>query len=315
MSVRYEKLDAAESVFFERQLEYVRAKSYDVKYPALRSRDMIPVDNSVDRGAESVKYIQYDAVGMAKIISSYAHDLPRVDVLAKEFRANIKSIGDSYGYSIQEIRAAAFAGIPLEARRANAARLAIEQKIDIIGALGDSDNNLLGLFNQPNAQVYTIPAGATTGTTWGNGTGVGAGNKSAGEILGDLTAVANKAVQVTNGVEVADTIIIPIPQYGVIATVNMATGINATILEFFLRSNPWIRTVDYWHRLTGAGAGATNRMICYKRDPDHLQFIIPQEFEQFPPEAEGLEFKIACHARCGGVVVYYPLSIIYADGI
>ena len=76
-----------------------------------------------------------------------------------------------------------------------------------------------------------------------------------------------------------------------------------------------IKEVIPWYRLTGAGAGASDRMLIYVRDPDHLWLEIPQEYEQFPVQPLGLEFRIPCHARCGGVIVPYPLAIIYGDHI
>ena len=59
------KLDAAENLFFARELEHVRAKSYDIKYADRKIRQLVPVDNSVDPGAEVVTYSQYDRVGVA----------------------------------------------------------------------------------------------------------------------------------------------------------------------------------------------------------------------------------------------------------
>ena len=41
---------------------------------------------------------------------------------------------------------------------------------------------------------------------------------------------------------------------------------------------------------------------------------IPQEFEQFAPQVEGMEYQIPCHARIGGVAWYYPLAAVAADG-
>ena len=63
-----------------------------------------------------------------------------------------KDIGDSYGYSIQEIRRAAMAGMPLEARRATAARQAIDDKIDYIAWYGDTATNLKGFLDYPRNQ-------------------------------------------------------------------------------------------------------------------------------------------------------------------
>jgi hypothetical protein len=56
-------------------------------------------------------------------------------------------------------------------------------------------------------------------------------------------------------------------------------------------------------------------MVCYRKDPNVLELIVPQEFEQFPPQERNLEVVINCHMRCGGVVCYYPLAISFGDGI
>jgi hypothetical protein len=38
-------------------------------------------------------------------------------------------------------------------------------------------------------------------------------------------------------------------------------------------------------------------------------------FEQFDPIQKGMEYEIPCHAETAGVIVYYPLSIAYGDGL
>ena len=43
-------------------------------------------------------------------------------------------------------------------------------------------------------------------------------------------------------------------------------------------------------------------------------FVIPQEFEQLPPQMVNLMFKIPCHMRVGGIRVSYPKSIVALDG-
>ena len=304
---RFVRLDAAENIFFERELEHVRAQSYDIKYPALKARVLIPLDTTVDPGAETVKYEQYDSVGVAALLASYAHDLPRVDVKGREFRSPIKGLGNSFGYSVQEIRAARMAGKPLEARKLQAARKAVEEKLDRILAFGDGLSGLLGFLNQPNALAYVIPAGNGGLTKWAS--------KTPDEILADLNGACLYMVDQTRGVETPDTLVLPDEQFGIIATTPRSATSDTTILDYWLKTNPWVRNVESWHKLKGAGAGVTDRAVFYRRSPDALQGIIPQEFETFPPEAKGLEFEVACHMRTGGVVVYYPLSICYADGI
>lgn len=53
------RLDAAETVFFERELQHVYAQTYDVRYPELKGRMFIPVSNQAGGGATSVNYRQF----------------------------------------------------------------------------------------------------------------------------------------------------------------------------------------------------------------------------------------------------------------
>lgn len=300
-------LDASESIFFTRELESVRAKAYDTKFAMFKARLFIPVTNEDDPGAETIVYEQYTEVGMAKIITNYASDLPRADVKGKEFRSPVRSIGDSYGYSLQEIRAAALAKKPLEVRKANAARRGIEQEIERIARTGDSANGLLGMLNQPNATAYTILNGVSGHPDWAR--------KTPDEIIRDLGGIVTTIVTTTKEVEIPDTILLPTTQYNYIATTRMGDGSDVTILKFFLGSNPYIKNIFPWQALDTAGSGSTTRMVAYRRDPDALQLVIPQEFEQLAPQQENLTTVIPCHARIGGVILYYPLSMAYGDGI
>jgi hypothetical protein len=150
------RLDAGETATLAKQLEFVYAKTYDVKYAELKARRFIPIDTSVDAAAEFFTYRQWNMFGMAKLIANYADDLPRVDALAKEFPAPIKSLGASYGFSIQDMRRSAKAGSQLETRRATAARRAHEQSFDDIMAFGNLDAGILGFLNNPNVPI--VPA-------------------------------------------------------------------------------------------------------------------------------------------------------------
>jgi len=128
---RFDSEDAA-SVFFARELDYVKAQSYDVEYPELTALTLFPISSEADEGAETVTYYTYDKTGLAKVISNYSTDLPRADVDGKPTTAFIKSLGASYGYSAQEMRASRLAGKSLDARKAESARYAIDNKNNII---------------------------------------------------------------------------------------------------------------------------------------------------------------------------------------
>jgi len=300
------RLDAGESAFFLRQLEYIKARTYDQKLKTLKAKTLIPVSTEANPAAENITYRRFDAVGIAKIIADYAQDFPRVDIYGTEQTVKVHGIGDAYGYNIMEIRRAAMAGLSLEQRKANTARRAIEEKSDSIAWLGDSDYNIQGFINYPGISEYTVPDPGS-GTEWANKTG--------DEILADLNGIVFGIIDSTNGVEAPDTMLMPITQYNLISGIRIGDGSDKTIKTFFLENNGYIKTIEWVTELKGAGAGGADRFMVYSRDDNHITLEIPQMFEQFPPQQKGMEYEIMCHERTGGVIMYYPQSVAYGDGI
>lgn len=298
-------LDANETAFFKRELEYVKRAAYDKKYRNLKSNMFIPISTEAPAGADYITWRSFSKVGLAKIIADYAHDFPRVDVYGEENRAQVYSMGASYGYSIKEIRRAQMAGVPLSAKRADAARLAIEQLKDKLAWDGDANYNLQGLINYPGITEATLTTGAG-GNTWAL--------KTPDEIIADLTALKTSVSVPTNGIEEINQILLPRAQYELIANTRMTDGSSNTILNFFKTNNPMI-SVDVLDRLSTAGDGGTARMMGYVKDPDHLTQEIPQMFEQLDADKKGAEYEVPCMAEFGGVIVYYVASVAFMDGI
>lgn len=306
---QFTHLDSDDTIFFTRQLEFLKAKSYDIKYAELKARALLPVSYEAGPGAETIRYEQFQQSGIAKVIANYADDLPRADIKGKEFIASVKSLGSSYGYSMQEIRAARYAGKPLEQRRANAAKRAIAQAENTIAWFGNTDYNLQGFLTNPNVGLYTLP---TDGTGSPNTALLG---KTPDQILRDLNGMVNQVFSVTKGVERPDTLLLPLTQFAYISSTARSANSDTTILEYFLQNNPFIKQVEWLNELTGAGAGGKDVAVAYVRDPDHLTLEIPQDFEQLNVQEKGLEYVVPCHQRIGGVIMYYPLAVIQAVGV
>lgn len=288
----------------EKELEYVKTQTYDIVYPEMKARQLIPVSNEADPGAETITYRQWDEFGMAQIISNYGDDLPLIDALVEEFQQKVKGLGAAYQWSIQDIRRAAISGIPLDQRRARAARRSIEQQIENIAALGNTAAGLRGFAKHPNVPLVAPDTG-----TWSTAT--------ADQIIGDMNKLATSIVTTNKETFLPDTLVLDISRYNLISTKRISTtgDTHTTVLEAWLRSNPWVRNVGTWYKLATADAAGTGpRLVCYKRDPEVLTLEIPQEFEQMPPQAKNLAFQVPVHARIGGVIVYYPIAMAYMDG-
>lgn len=298
-----ERKDAGETAMIAKQLEHVFTRTFDVKYPGNKARLLIPVNSEVPTGAETYTYRQWDEYGMAKLISDYADDLSNVDVTVKEFTAKIKSLGASYQYSIQDLRASALAGAQLDSRRASVARRRIEAKIDQLAALGDTDAGLGGFVNNSNVPLVTPDTGS-----WASATPQ--------QMLADLRKMQRTIVVDTKQVFQPDTLLLDTASFELLASTELSTDNNTTVMQQFLATSPYIRNIDSWHKLDTADvAGTGPRVVMYARDPDVVELIISQEFEQFPPQAKNLAFVVNCHARMGGVSWRYPLAAAYMDDV
>jgi len=304
--------DAGESFFFARELEYIKSKSYDIEFPEMKAFKHIPISTEAGEGAQAITYAQFEEVGLARVIESYADDLPRADITGKEYTTQVKSIGVSYGYSVQEIRAAIYVGRSLTQRQANAARRANDQKINRLAWFGDANYNILGILNTPNIPEYLVPdTGSGSQTQWTT--------KTPDQILLDLNNITNSIVGLTKGVEMPNTVLLPVNQYTLIASTPRSTVSDTTILEYFIQNNPFITTVDWVPELAAAGPVedmvATDLFIAYDKNPDKLTMEIPMPFTQYPPQERGLEFVVPCESRYGGIITYYPLSLAVGYGI
>ena len=303
----FTNMDANESIFFQEELEHVKSRSYDVKYPELLARRLFPLNQEVDSGAESIAYETYDHVGAAKIINSYANDLPALEVSGKKTVRLVYSEGISFGYSLQDIRNAQMAGKSLTNRKANGCRrqmLSLENKLAFHG---DATTDIPGFIGSANINQVTIPAGASTTKTWAT--------KTPDEILADVALMVDAIVDGSNGVEHPNTLLVPISQYTLISTTPRSSTSDTTILEFLLKSNAWIREVIPVYELKGAGASGLDTMMLYDRDPEKLTLEVPQDVEFLNPQEKALYYEVPVHARTAGVIIYYPKSIAQGDAI
>jgi hypothetical protein len=309
------RLDAKYTSALAQQLEFVRAQTYDIKYPEYKARQFIPVDNSVDPGAETISYYQWDMFGMADICANYADDPPMVSALAEKFFNKVEGLHDAYDFTIQDMRRSAMSGMPLEDKKATAARRAMEARIDDIAATGYTKAKLKGLLNNPNVTVATAASDGTS-TKWLKADRGTSADKAPADILSDMYTANNTVWTTTKEIFQPDTVLLPTAQMGHIMQTQVNSYQEITLLRSFLANNPFISLVDSWHKLATADAAGTGpRMVTYKRSSEVLELVIPQEFEQFPEQVRNLSFVIPCHARVGGVVIRYPLAVLYTDGL
>lgn len=301
------RLDANESLHFVRQLEYIKSKTYDIKRANLSAMALFPVSTEIPEGATTHTYRQYDSVGMAKVISNFATDMPRADVTGKEFTGVIRSIGNAYGYSVQDIRSSLFAGTALESRKAMAATRAHQEKINSLAWAGDADNGLPGLLSNVNLPEVTLLADGT-------GSSKSFASKTADKIVRDINSLINKIITQSKGIFGANQVWLPVEQYALIATTQNSVASDTTILEFLRSVHPGVEFKQVVE-LDGAGSGGTDLMFAVENSIENFALEIPMMIKQYSPQQQGLEFVVPVESRFAGVTVYQPLAFAWASEI
>lgn len=320
--------DATQTAMFARQLEYVYTQIYEIYYADLKARQLLPVDNRVPTGAEYFTYRMFEKNGSFKPIHNYADDFPEADVKASEFQQRVVGFGGSYGYSIQDMRAAAMAGVPLETEKAKACRWAAETTLDDLAAFGDFNNKLLqpdgstafyGFAKAPNILQATkqSPSGTWAAQIASAITG-GTLAATAQAIVDDAVFMWQTGFNATYGRHTYNTLVLPTGAYSAVSSTQVQPTFNSkTILQMIkdmLEPNG-LQEVAFWPRLDTAGSGSVGRAMLYEKKQETVSLIIPQEFEQFAPQLKGMKFVIPCHFRSGAVEVRYPKAVVYMDGI
>lgn len=304
-------LDADQTVFFKRQLEYIERQVYNIEYPPSSAQLVFPVSSEAGPGAESITYEMFDSFGIMKFVSDYADDLPRSDVKGAQYNTLIQSLGGSWGYSVQEIRNASYAGRNLSNMRAMSARQSNDQMVNRIGWFADGTADwagCLGILYNAN----TTKTAATNGDWLTTAT--------PDQIIEDVNDMLCTIPEVTKGLYRADTVLMPIRQHCHIATTPRSSDNDTTILTFLQANHPGVtfagvNELKDVSPIPRTGTGTDDHMIAYVRNPLVMKFHLPVIYEQFPAQERNLSSVVPCHSRVAGITIYRPLTVHLIDGI
>ncbi len=307
------RLDAGESMFFTRQQEHIEQRLYETRFPDNKGRSFVPTIAGVPDSAPVYTWRKFTKVGKAKTVRDGAGDLPRADAYGEESSQQINAIGASYGWNLFEIKEAARVNTPLQQMKADAARLAIETKIDEVIANGETFDGTnywcRGLLNQASTTTFTPVTKSKGGLTWANAT--------ADEMVADVGGTVQALISALKGIAPYDrfNFIVPLEQYQLAAHKRMGDGSDMTVLKYIQTNLPGVASFDSWYRCDQAGAGGLDRMVAYVKDVQVIGSLIPMEFTVLPYQQRGMNFEVDTVARIGGCVSPMPVAICYTDGI
>lgn len=314
------RADANETGLVAFSLTAVALDAVRVDYPELIFRQLAPLQDGLSPGTESYRWDELDYRGMAKIIENYADDLPDVSAFIKTNTGVIRSIGDSFQYTKQDIRRV------MEARRQGRqtetldvdrvvyAREVMERKKDQIAAYGDTLSQLPGILKNTNITLLTASTpGSGSSKKWTGGHKIGT------EVLKDLRTLVSTVRTQSKGIHTINTIVMPIEELEAISVMPLITASEnqVTVLQQFLASQTAmgrpVRILTWNRSATADAAGTGPRVLAYEANARNLRLVEPVDFEAEAPQRVSLSFKIPCESRFGSIYWKRPLSGVYMD--
>ena len=291
--------------FYISQLSQLEAKIYESKYTNINFQELIPINTNIPEYVDVWEYISYDSVTLGKFIGSNADDLPKVGIEANKSTVQIGYAGNSYSYSLDELRKSQQARIPLDVTKARMAFRGAQEHMQRVAYTGDSGRGMDGLFTNPNLAIDN------SNVNWRTATGQ--------EIVNDINSLGIQIWINSSNVHLPNTWVIPSERWSLLTQRRMDTGTDTTVLEFFLQNNIYTSLTGQRPRvvprlqLEEAGVGSLDRMMAYELNDDNLGMVTPIPWRSLSPQLKGLSIEVPCEYKTSGVEFRYPFSGAYRD--
>lgn len=307
--------DANESLAFARELEHFVGEVYDLELLELNALSLFPADTPANVADTSYTTRQMSQTGKASFISDWTTDLESVSYDAKgENNYPIKSFGNQYVFTIQDIRTAQKLGVGLDSKLAEVAKRAHAETWEHIAWFGDDESGVKGMFDSAE---FIANGTAKTGAAWDTLSG----SALVDAVLTDFANMWKKLAVDTNYKYLPDTWVLPVEQMALLAEPRaLGTGNGyGSILELILATygKMGLKDIVVSPKLnigTTGAAGGLPRNVLYKKDAKVVAHQTPIFFEQILPQAKGFAIVVPCHSRMGGVHVEKPKGATFMDG-
>lgn len=329
--------DSGETAFFARQLEDIATELYNRRYPELQGRNILSVKTNISPGADFHVWRGYEYTSEVRETDDYSDYVPEGELEGGESAQKITGILGSYGYSVMDIRRAQFAGVPLDAMKAQLARDTMERKLDLMMAIGSDNralNNIYGFYNHPSlptavdVSAQNTGAYGAAGSFFAGSTGVdwsftAATGKAPNRVVADLNLGFNtlRSNSKYSFGEEGLTVVLDTKTFDLwnqtpanIGDAAIYSGIS--VMQYIRQTCGWIKNVKSWNRGVAAHGTIAQQnartggamVMLFEDKPESGEFLLPQPFEQFPPQLKGMRFGVNMHMRAGGYIIRRPLA-------
>lgn len=291
--------DAANLGFVVAQTAHIEAQVLQRKYPAITYMNDVPVDTTAHPFAKTITFFSSDNVGTAKVVNGHGDDIPLANIDLNRYDAPVHMAAIGYSFSLEEVGQAQMLGMNLDAMGANAARFAYEKFVDAAVYQGTGLPNTTGLYN--SAAVTPVAAtGLFSALT-------------PDQVLTDLNTLIGGAYASTLGVEMVDTVRLPLAVFTALAT-RRVTDTNMTLLQFVREANVFTAQTGQPLDIKGDHR-LTTRAVAWMKDPEVVKLHMPMPLRFLPVQTRNIEYYVPATFRMAGLDIRRPAAVRYMDGV
>jgi len=322
--------DAQGLAFLRQQTHVLSNRAFEQEYDLINWRELVPVNTDYPEWASGVDFQISDMTGAAQWQSGYAKDVPLADVRLISVGIDFAMYAVGYRYNVEEVGKAMFAGFPLTARKAIAARQAADIFCAETALYGGGHPGWSGLINAAGVTPTLSPnTGTGSARNWVDANGVGL--KTPEQIVAEMNMLlmgAPSAIGVLASL-IGNTILLPPLAYQYIATTPYGvTSPNSTILQWFMANNIYTTRTGQAvviRELPALATAATTtspanvagqgRAIGYRNSSDAMELPMPMAYRFLDVHQDGpLQWAVPGIGRVGQLVQIRD-TIRYLDGI
>ena len=226
--------DAQAVGFLTNNLLAIQTMIDEIMYTAYRLPEYVHINTSISEGAGSYGLRVVDRRGQAERVSAPGYDAPSATVSQALVTRDLYYYGLDAEWSIDEIRGAMMAGIPLDTQSIEAAVTGSMEKMEAVALTGGNYPGVTGLINHPTTTGQVNASSASQ--TFAAGT--------AEQIRTAITDEISKVIEgsretLGRNIQTGMTVYLPGTQYDLLTSRYLGDNAERTVMRGLMEDNPW----------------------------------------------------------------------------